>query len=188
MEIRSKKEFYRLWESGCLGNKLRTWRDPRDAQRSGVPVVGFRYSDPKGGGAPWWGVVDNKGIVDRFNEIVLTGFDPRYLVVCEAAPDERATIQGEVCRALGYAGLSGLIGAVVNGRRMRDSIAAGDLKPRTGSEVAVLLNTYMDPNSRYDLEQMLDLYPDAAVEFTCYAINVGDLRNRNTIFWEVRNY
>lgn len=187
MEIRSKKKFYELWESGCLGNKLRTWRDPEAAKRSGVPMVGYRYSDPKGGGAPWWGTIENAGIVTRFNEIVAQGFDARYLVVCESAPDDHATIQGEVCRALGIAGLSGLLG-LARGMRMRDSIAAGNLTHRTGSEVAVLLSTYMDANSRYDLEQILDLYPDAAVEFTCYTVNVGDLRNRNTIFWEVRNY
>lgn len=185
MEIRSKKEFYKLWEDGVLGNKLRTWRDPVAAQASGVSLVGFRYADPKGGGAPWWGICKGTDIVTRFAEIVATGFDARYLVVCEAAPDDRGTIQGEVCRT--YLGLRGYLG-LTTGLRMRDAMAAGLLKNYGGAAVNVLLDRYMDPSSRDDLDQIMDRYPDATVEFTCYAVQVGAFPHRNTIFWEVRNY
>lgn len=185
-EIKTKKEFYQLWEAGVLGNKLRTWRDPREAEASGVPLVGFRYSDPRGGGAPWWGTAPHGGIVARFNEIVATGFDAQYLVVCEAAPDEHGTLQGEVCRTVG--GWHGLLG-LSRGERMRDAIAKGLLRPVHGVTVVALLNHYMDPSSRDDLEALLERYPDATVEFTCYGdLHVGSTPRRNTIFWEVRNY
>lgn len=46
----------------------------------------------------------------------------------------------------------------------------------------------MDPSSQQDLDDLLDLYPDATIEFTCYDIDLGVIPNRNTIFWEVRNY
>jgi hypothetical protein len=51
-----------------------------------------------------------------------------------------------------------------------------------------LLDRFMDPNSRADLDALLDLYPDAAVEFSCFSVNVGIFPARNTIFWETRNY
>lgn len=180
MKIKSKVEFFRLWQAGCLGNKLRTWDDPAAAVASGVPLVGFRELGKAGGGAFQMAERDQIRLVAA--EWELKG---RRYVVCEAAPDHRATLQGEVCRT--FNGMEGAMG-LSGGLRMRDAIAAGLLKPRSYLETIVLLNRYMDPSSRDDLDALLDLYPDAAVEFTCYEVNVGDLPGRNTIFWETRDY
>lgn len=186
MEIRTKAEFYRLWEAGVLGNKLRTWRDPQAAQASGVPTVGIRYADPRGGGTPKFTICENPGIPAMWDEWLREGYDHRGMVVCEAAPDLLATIQGEVCRDVW--GWHGLLGRVTGGKRMRDSMRDGDLKPCHGVQVLDLLHRFMDPSSRDDLEGLLEIYPAATVEFTCYSVDVGFLPNRNTIFWEVRNY
>ncbi len=184
-EIRTKREFFQRWEAGELGNKLRTWRTPAEALASGCTPVGFRQIGTAGGGK--LDIVPREEIsatADRWRS------EGRQFMICEAAPDHRATIQGEVCRPTrgSRGGLCGIIGRVINGRRMRDSIAAGDLKPVGGAQVSVLLSTYMDANSRDDLDALLERYPDAAIEFTCYEISVGCYPRRNTIFWEVRNY
>lgn len=177
MEIRSKAEFFRLWEAGALGNKLRTWRDPVEAYRSGVPLVGFREMGKAGGG---------KFAMARRSEIARVAAQfPRPFMVCEAAPDEKGTLQGEVCRT--FRGLEGQLG-LTSGLRMRDAIARGLLTPRGYLETRVLLERYMDPSSREDLDALFELYPDAAIEFTCYSCAVGSLPGRNTLFWEVRNY
>lgn len=183
-EIRTKREFFELWEGGFLGNRLRTWRDWREAHASGCSPVGFREIGKAGGGK--LDIVGHDQIQGMAEEWKRAG---RSYMICEAAPDQHATIQGEICRTVGPwgGGYAGLLGRVVNGRRMRDSIAAGDLKPVTGLAAKVIIDTYMDPGSRDDLEALLEIYPDASVEFTCYTKNVGFL-NRNTIFWEVRNY
>ena len=51
MQIRSKAEFFRLWEAGVLGNRTNLWRDPQDAYDSGAPEIGFREIGRAGGGA-----------------------------------------------------------------------------------------------------------------------------------------
>jgi hypothetical protein len=33
-----------------------------------------------------------------------------------------------------------------------------------------------------------ELYPGAVIEFTSYEIVLGNLKGRNTVVWEVRNY
>ena len=181
MRIATKAEFFRLWEAGVLGNKLRTWRDPQAAQSSGVPLVGFRQVGIAGGGA--FEMTPNDQILavaSRWQSL------ERPFIVCEAAPDHLGTIQGEVCRT--YRGLEGYLAFITNGQRMRDSMREGALRPVRGVQVLDLLARYMDPSSRDDVDALLDLYPDATIEFTCYRQDVGCLPARNTIFWEVRDY
>lgn len=180
MEIRTKTEFYRLWEAGCLGNKLRTWRTIEEALDTEVPVMGLREIGKAGGGAFFVG--QRSEVVNMVKDWTAWG---RQFMICEAAPDEKGTIQGEVCRA--PFGLQGLLG-YSNGLRMREALARGVLLPRTGAAVLALLDKYMDPSSQDDLRAMLDLFPEASVEFTCYSCLLGDIPGRNTIFWEVRNY
>ena len=179
MQIKTKAQFYRLWEAGLLGNKLRTWRDYREAYDAGVPSVGFREIGAAGGG--------KLDIVKR-EDIGPTAFDwevaGRAYMICETAPDHRGTLQGEVIRT--ERGLQGMLG-LSTGKRMREAIALGLLKPRSYVETVVLLRQYMDEGSRETLERLMTDYPDAAVEFTCYEIPVGPER-LNTIFWETRNY
>lgn len=179
--IRTKAQFFRLWEQGLLGNKLRTWRSPEEAVASGVPIVGFRQIGQTGAGA--FEMATNAEILGVAERWRAAG---REFMVNEAAPDHLGLIQGEVCRLAD--GWHGLIGRVVNGKRMRDSIRDGDLRPCKGVQVIDLLNRFMDPASRDDLDALLDLYPGHTVEFTCYSVDVGFLPGRAAIMWEVRLY
>lgn len=180
MRIETKAKFYRLWEAGLLGNKLRAWRSYEEAHASGVPVVGFRQIGAAGGG--------RLDIVGR-DDIHRTAFDwavaGRQFMICEAAPDQFGTLQGEVYEVDGL-GLRGMLG-LSRGLRMRDAIARGLLTPRTHAETWILVRHYMDEGSQETLERLLADYPGAAVEFTCYDRRVGE-RDLNTIFWETRHY
>jgi len=180
MEIRTKQHFYRLWEAGQLGNKLRTWRDPAEAYRSGCPLVGFREVGAAGGGR--FQMAAREEIVPTAHDWRMDG---RRFMICEAAPDHRATVQGEVVEMVPL-GLVGVLG-YSNGLRMRDAIARGLLVHRTRLETKLILDRYMDEGSRRELDRLIERYPGAAVEFTCYDLPVGE-QNLNTIFWEVRHY
>lgn len=153
-------------------------------------------------------VLVNKWFIGRVNEI----FDEwtvlgRTFLMDNGVPNDKTTMQGEVVRT--YRGLESFLcvrdvllrnQAMWNASSsltyslgpglppMRQTIAAGLHRHRGEVETNVLLDRYMDPSSRDDLRDIMDLYPDAAVEFTCFSVNVGNLRARNTIFWEVRNY
>jgi hypothetical protein len=187
VRIRNKAEFFRLWEAGVLGNRTRLWRDPEEAYHWGreqgrglaLPKIGFREIGKTGGGAwekvPW-------------SSVLLTAFRwqklGRKFIMDDGAPDDKRTLSGEVCRT--YRGLEGSLG--VFQIPMREAMAKGLLLPRSGSTILALLDRFMDPSSIADLHALLDLYPDAAVEFSCFTVNVGIFPGRNTIFWETRNY
>jgi hypothetical protein len=179
MHITSKAEFFRLWNAGVLGFKLRTWDDPKEAVASGAPIIGLRQIGKAGGGR--LDIVPREELIAMAAEWTAAGLK---FMCCEAAPDEHGTIQGEVCRT--YRGLEGLLG-FSNGLRMRDAIARGLLVPRSPAATFVLLRDYMSAASRDDLDGLLELYPDATVEFTCYGEHDFG-RGRNAIFWEVRDY
>jgi hypothetical protein len=180
VEIRSKIEFYRLMEADCLGNTLRNWRRPGDAWDSGASLVGFREMGRAGGGVH--SVVPRNRIHATFTEWVLAG---RRFIMDEAAPDEDAQLQGEICRTVH--GLQGLLG-IRTKRRMRQAMGEGLLHPCSGVVVKALLDQFLDPSSRDDIDALFDLYPDATIEFASYPYYLGKLPARNTIIWEVRNY
>lgn len=181
MEIKTKSQFFDLWNAGVLGYKLRTWNSIEEFQADAKQpaVVGFRQIGAAGGGAFAVGPASQAAATAA----EWKGLGRRYMI-CEAAPDEKGTIQGEVCRT--ERGLQGYLG-LSTGLRMRDAMARGLLTPRGYAETMALCRHYMSPSSFDDLEALLDLYPDATVEFTCYGDHNFD-RGRNTIFWEVRNY
>lgn len=179
MKINTKAEFYRLWKANTLGNRTQLWNDPRDAFDSGVPWVGFREVGKAGGGA--WVKVPRSDIFRTALDWCDLG---RNFIMDDGAPT-CYTLQGEVCRT--YRGLEGYLCGPTD-LPMRRAMAAGLFRSYSGSEVLVLLDRYMDPSSRDDLEALLDLYPDATIEFGCFAVDVGLFPGRNCIFWEVRNY
>lgn len=103
---------------------------------------------------------------------------------CEAAPDQYVVLQGEICRPAwcGYALHYSTVKA-----QMRPALARG-AKNHTGPGALLICRAAMDPASYEDLCEMLEDFPDAAIEFSCYRVNLGQKKGRNTIFWETRNY
>ena len=180
MIIPNKAEFFRLWEAGVLGNRTNIWRHPEEAYLSGAPEIGFREVGRAGGGA--WTRCPREQVFDVARQWSSLG---RKFIMDDGCPDEKRLIQGEICRT--YRGLEGYIdvGAKLP---MRGAAAAGHMKNYSGSMVAWLTQKYMDPSSLDDLYMLLDLYPDATIEFTTFSVDVGVFPNRNTLFWETRNY
>lgn len=178
MIIASKKEFFEKWRQGLLGNRTQLWWDPNEAWASNAKEFGFR--EHRAGGGTWERVLrrDFHKTVEKWQKA------KRIFTMDDVCPDEHQTIQGEICRT--FKGLEGYIGA--SKFPMREAMKKGILQHRTGAAVLVLLDRFMDPSSRDDLNDLLDLYPDAAIEFTCFSVNVGVFPHRNTIFWETRNY
>lgn len=180
MKIRSKAEFFRLSRAGVLGNTIRQWADPAEAAAARVPWYGIRAARGGGGGSHW--VVMRKGLKHALAQWRRSGVP---FIVDETAPDGDVTLQGEVSRGVG--GWTGTLG-MRSGMRMREAMAAGLLRPMRGLAVKVLLDTFVDPSSREDIDALLELYPDAVIEFACYTRDVGVIPGRNTVIWEVRDY
>lgn len=192
MKITSKKEFFRLWEAGVLGNRTQLWRPGqwREAFHGSLDPegVGFRQLNTAGGGR--WERVKHPLIEETHARWMSYNIDFR---MDDGVPNHMTTMQGEICRGLrgleGFVAIAGVTSPEPRGLPpMRLSIKAGMHRNVSGSTLLALVQRYMDPSSQDDLWMLLDLYPDATVEFASFACDVGVFPNRNTIFWEVRDY
>ena len=181
MEIRSKQEFYNLWRAGVLGNRTQLWSNPLDAFISNVPTIGFREIGKTGGGA--WCRVPRCELYKTYDEWRAAD---RKFIMDDGVPNEHSIMQGEVCRTI--RGLESFLAIGQGLEPMRLTMAAGLHKHRGYLETKILLETYMDPASRDDLDALLELYPEATVEFTSFDVCVGNIPGRQTMFWETRNY
>jgi hypothetical protein len=181
VEIRSKAEFYRLWTAGCLGNKPRTWSDVQDAIRARLKVYGIREMGKAGGGLFTFA----NGPVELAYKIRRWKREGRKWMIDSAAPNHLTELQGEVCRTT--RGLEGYLAAHSH-VGMREAIARRLLISRSPLETRILLHHFCDAASLDDIDTLLEMYPDATIEFCAYSVNVGNIPGRNTIIWEVRNY
>jgi hypothetical protein len=102
----------------------------------------------------------------------------------EGMPDDFLTIQGNVWYDLGLK----MEYSTVPGIGHRDAVRQPNMRTAEGLMATSLLNTYLDPNSRDDLRELFEIYPEAVVEFSTYSKHVGILPLRNTIVWECRQY
>jgi len=181
MKIINKTEFYHLWEAGVLGNRTNIYRSPLKAWQAGYPHYGFRQLAKAGGGR--WERVSR----DEFWNTVRNWNEWQIPFIMDSATHpagfEDITLQGEVCRTIrGWEGFMGY----TPGLPMRKAFPY--MRAVSGSEVLVLLDRWMDPSSQDDLRDLLDLYPEATIEFTCFTKDTGNIPGRNCIFWETRNY
>jgi hypothetical protein len=168
--IRTKREFYRLWRAGVLGNRPRTWATSFDLAMSGwtQPVV-VRSLRP--GGSTVYGVAVE--IATRLSEATFN----------EMLDDSKLAIQGEVLRDVG--GLALTYSTV----KLPMKLALAERTEHAhGLAAKLILDHFLCPSSRDDLDALLDLYDGAVVEFGAYSCNLGDQPHRNTLFWECRNY
>lgn len=171
-EIRNKRQFYALWHRGLLGNRPRTWQTLGDLLGSGyaLPVV-VRSMRP--GWKTIYGV-----------EIARVGaVAPTDATFNELLDDDAILLQGEAMR--GETGLELTYSTLP--LPMKLALARETLRA-SGLTAKLVLDHYLNPTSRDDLEALWDLYPGAVIEFGVYARNLGDQPHRNTLIWEVRHY
>lgn len=180
VKITSKAEFFQLWKAGVLGNRNHLFDTLQQAIDSGFPEIGFRELGKAGGGA--WCKAAREDVCGVYSTWVIAG---RKFIMDSSAPNEQSTLIGEICRT--FRGLEGHMG-ISNGLSMRAAMKQGLLIPRTGSTILAMFEKYMDASSQDDIQSLLELYPDATIEFACFSCDVGIIPNRNTLVWEVRNY
>ena len=184
MEIRSKAQFFDLWKKGVLGNRTLLW-DTLDEARRHKPALnrfGFREIGKAGGGS--WALAET--VIAAINIDYDWAFQGKRYIIDGSVPNDHSTLQGEICRT--YRGFESYLAVGYGLPPMRRTMAAGMHKHRGYLESLALVERFMDPSSRDDLDALLELYPEATIEFTCFDIDVGVIPGRNTIFWETRNY
>jgi len=182
--IDSKEECYLLYEAGIFGNKAITWNSFQEILDSGwkgkVCMRGRRSQIERGKVVYNVNLNDVPKIIERFRS---EGIFENYIGFNQSMPDEHLLIQGEIMRTwLGLSLWYTTKKEPMNGALKNESLYAEGLRAK------LLLEGNMCPSSYSDLEALFELFPNSAIEFSSYNINVGNIPNRNTVIWEVRNY
>lgn len=176
----TKDDFYARYVEGEFGNRPRTWPDWDFLKASGYHGR-VTIRDMVAGGMCHYGV----NVLDLLNNVYPTGCTSltgkRFN---EAMPDEYLTIQGNV-----WLGPNLLLDYSCEPNiGHRQAIRQPYLRQTEGTKALTLLKHFMDWSSYDDLEDMINLYPNATIEFSTYSKCVGILPHRNTVFWECRAY
>jgi hypothetical protein len=176
---RTKDDFYRRYVLGEFGNKPRTWASYEDLRDDGHHgLVCGRDMEP--GGKFLYRVH-----TDVVRKLVEAGDDngPRRMRFNEAMPDEDVVLQGNVW----HDGQLRLEYSRQEGISHREAVRQPHVRQAEGLLAVSLLRTFLDPSSYDDIQELLDDYEGAIIEFSAYGRKVG-LLHRNTVIWEVRGY
>jgi hypothetical protein len=179
---------YPLYHRGLFGNRLRTWDNLFDIIDSGYRgTISLRYRGANAGMFTAYNVP-----VGEWDNVIAPmikqGADINLFTANESAPDERLTIQGEVCRTPEL-GLT----LRYSTEKVKMRVAMENPLYCHGLRAKFLLQQYMTPSDYDDLNELLDEYDNGdvhrtTVEFSAYDHELGDCPHRKTIFWEVRHY
>lgn len=189
MYIRSKEEFYGLYNRGLIGNMLRNWTFQQWSEfhstgQFPVDVIAARCTQKTG-------VPVNYDLKPQEALDWVQGLSATYSVpgdsfqFAECAPDHTNTLQGEVMRDSNYVSLHYALDAH---KRMRYTLSDPAIaRHATGLQAVMLLKRYMDPLGWDTLQYLWDRWPEAIIEFCCYQKPCGVLQS-NTLFWEARTH
>lgn len=180
MVVKSKQQMYTLYDRERFGNKLRSW-DLRNLDLHGVNSVSIRYTESQSR-FQFYNIGASQ-VSKMIAHCVASNADRTKLRFNESAPDDDLLIQGEIQRT--WAGLYFRYSR--RNLKMRDALLS-DSWHSFGLESLMLLRRFLMPSSFADIESLLDDFPDSAIEFSAYRYPLGNLKGRNAIIWEVRNY
>jgi hypothetical protein len=182
MQIKSKETNYRLLEKGAFGNRLRMWSSLDELIKSDYcGTVSMRYKGDVGGGFVAYEVPILKASSVQ-QEWIGKGAEQRRIVFNESAPDDKLLIQGELMQGIGGLNLTYSLQQM----KMREALKNAD--SAKGLKAKLILEYFLNPCSYDDMNSLFEQFPDHAVEFSTYSMNLGSIPHRNTVIWEVRYY
>lgn len=104
-------------------------------------------------------------------------------VFSESPPDHKRSIQGELMRdEAGY-----YLHYSFAPEPMRIALEQ-DGRHARGLQAKLILEKYLEPSDYDALQDLLDEYPGAVIEFTGFTVPVGVIPHRKMVVWEVRHY
>jgi len=176
---------------GVYRNKLRSWETLSDYRSSGFGgLVALRAREGGGGQFCVYDLAPHH-VQPAVDDLVSRGVSSDSIMVNEMVPSESTLIQGEYWNAP-YQGRDGYpVHCYLLYSRVKHSMRrALALAPETaeGLRADLLLKDAMTPGSYEDWQELLQKFPDHALEVSVYDICVGDVPGRNALVWEVRRY
>ena len=182
-KVSNKKDYYFLYSVGFFGNKPLTWNSIEEIKESGWEKgICIRSKQ---------GILRNKTVFDLtmkeamnyIEQLKRGGIPPQSLTFNQSMPNEELKIQGEIMRSKENYSLTYTTIKKPMNRALEEETLHSE-----GLMALKLIKENLFPSSYEDLQDLFDIFPDSIIEFSSYNVPVGNLKNRNTILWEVRNY
>lgn len=186
--VLNKQDYYRRAQAGEFGNILPRYFTLGDWARDGWAATEQAHR--------LWGVQHTKVAMFPGTKLDVRGdeveervrayaFGPDYVISPMIHQYGAVAWEGNVSR-----GHEGLLLAEGNLNPKNGSWRQHMLAPRRweGSAARLLLNFVLNDNSRDDVEELLDLYPDHVIELSAIDACFGTVPHRNAVIWEVRIY
>jgi hypothetical protein len=187
-EVKNKEEYYQLYNLGYFGNRALTWNSYDEIIQSGWSgLVCIRGKGIPRADAKFNVAVEN--LRAEIEALKSKGISEDRLRFNQSMPDYALSIQGEVIDYTNrFLHINGWELTYTTVKKPMNEGLREETRFASGLPARMILQSRMDPSSFSDLQTLLEIYPSAAVEFSTYELNVGDTPNRNTVFWEVRDY
>lgn len=195
-EIRDKQTMYDLLTRGMFGNRQEIYpiEDSEDwmclcsrnlpMRGAPHPLWALRYKEP---GHRQWSCYDlpPESVWPTYCDYVAEGADPNKFNLTPMMPDHLIVVQGEVQRNAQF----GWCFRVSKEKRpMNVALGNFQVEHHFGPGYWLYLKQIMTDQDYEDINELLESFPNAVIEFSVYNRVVGDCPNRKTIIWEVRNY
>lgn len=183
--VPDKETYYRLARLGLLGNTLRQWETPSEMRDSGYSgLVAVRSKRPGGVFTP-----NLQGLAAAAEWFLRTSYGEQCVLAEMDTGGGRRMLTGFVWRdevePMGYVlEYSERDELVRHAMRMDHHIKHVE----RGLRAIRKMREHMTEYDWDDVSALFDMYPDAIVEFTCFANEIGSLPGRRAIIWEVRDY
>lgn len=178
MRLDSKKDNIRALQEGLFGNAPRQWQTMDDVVTAvdDAPIV-VRPRTP--GGRCWYEISVMEWFLTFCHD---TWFDPADYYFNEPIDPKTVTLNAEITH---------LNGEVV----LHYSQLPNHMRPALlyfgahayGLEALLIMRHLACDKGRDTIEELLELYPNHVIEFTCMTKPYGTL-GWKTVIWEMRNY
>ena len=125
-------------------------------------------------------IEDVPAVIDEWKAL---GIDREQIAFNQSMPDDYLTIQGELMKDerglyLLYTKVQKPMNLALREKEEHAfGLAALDIRKES-----------LWPSSFSDVMALLEIYPDSVIEFSAYDVEVGNIKGRNAVIWEVRNY
>ncbi len=193
-KIKSKSEFYKLYNNYLLGNRPLAWDNLKDAIKSnhkGTATIRDARGTKRGdinALLPMFLVPIDK-LKETVKQLEEKGISQNSMKFNQSMPDEHLTIQGELLK--NHEGINLLYTHIPKPMNIA-------LKEQTfhahGLKAELILKHFLWPSSYEEIISLLDFFShedsssSSVIEFSSYSIPVGHLPGRNTVIWEVRDF
>lgn len=188
--VRFKVQMYNMLQRGDFGNTLPTYHsleEWRAAQKERYfPLWCLRSNKSSLDSRTRWNVPAEQ-VPDTFNQLFPFGDANLSSMIDEHLVLRGQLIDSSIGGVLVPVGLK-LWYSMVGPRLSWRQAFSEDSYNVHGLQAWNILKGVMNSNSVEDMRELIDAYPDHTIEFTVLNKNMGTMRNRNTLIWEVRQY